>query len=239
MAIKDFDPSTEPRSHVIGREVLATAAAVLLYPLGLIHKAKRTARHAEQRTVVLVHGYLANTSALLPLKLYLRARGLKCISYGYGLDVGVEAAALGLKRFLREHVRGGRIDLVGHSLGGLVARVFIQDLGGARRVDHCITLGTPHRGTYNAYWVPSRVGNALRPDSTLMTRLNAPRAPTHRVRHLSVVAGSDNIIIPRVFAHDAADLVHVPNIGHLGMLFSPTVFKAVGDRLLEKRVSAP
>ena len=119
----------------------------------------------------------------------------------------------------------------GHSLGGLVARVYLEQLGGARRVDRCITLGTPHRGTYNAYWLASRVGRELRPDSPVMERLAASRANGSGVRFTSVVAGSDNIVIPRVFAA-GDDLVYVPNLGHLGMLFSPSVFHAVASRLL-------
>jgi triacylglycerol lipase len=121
--------------------------------------------------------------------------------------------------------------LVCHSLGGLVARVYLEQLGGARRVDRCITLGTPHRGTYNAYWFASRVGRELRPDSAVLERLAASGARPNRVRYTSIVAGSDNVVIPRVFAA-TGDLVHVPDVGHLGMLFSAGVFRAVLDRLL-------
>jgi triacylglycerol lipase len=180
---------------------------------------------------VLVHGYLANRGPLLPLATYLRARGHKQIlAYEYSGAAGIEQAAIGLRAFLRERVRGGRIDLVCHSLGGLVARVYLQQLGGARRVDRCITLGTPHRGTYNAYWVASRVGRELRPDSPFLARLDASRASAARVRFASIVAGSDNIIIPRVFSSSDA-VVHVPGLGHLGLLFSPTAFRAVAERL--------
>ena len=126
---------------------------------------------------------------------------------------------------------GGRVDLVCHSLGGLVARVYLQQLGGARRVDQCITLGTPHRGTYNSYWVASRVGRELRPDSSLLARLEASTAQAERVRFLSVVAGSDNLVVPRVFAaHE--EVVRVPELGHVGMLFSHRVLHLVADRLL-------
>src|ERR687887_486810 len=46
---------------------------------------KRTPRRAQHRTVVLVHGYLANRGPLLPLTAYLRARGHKQIlAYEYG-----------------------------------------------------------------------------------------------------------------------------------------------------------
>jgi hypothetical protein len=43
--------------------------------------------------------------------------------------------------------------------------------------------------------------------------------------------GSDNIVIPRVFSAAEADVVHVPDLSHVGLLFSPTVFRAVYQRL--------
>jgi triacylglycerol lipase len=229
--LQDFPVTEEPAVRVVGRELLALAAASLLYPFGLRRSAKRTPRSAEQRTVVLVHGYLANRGPLLPLAAYLRARGHKQIlAYEYTGEAGIEQAAIGLRDFLRERVRGGRIDLVCHSLGGLVARVYIQQLGGARRVDRCITLGTPHRGTYNAYWVASRVGRELRPDSTFLARLDASRARAAPVRFASIVAGSDNIVIPRVFSSNDT-VVHVPGLGHMGLLFSLTAYRAIAERL--------
>jgi len=228
---RDFPVTDEPAGRIVGRELLALAAASLLYPFGLWRSAKRTSRRAEQRTVVLVHGYLANRGPLLPLAAYLRTRGHKQIlSYEYSGAAGIEQAAIGLRDFLRERVRGGRIDLVCHSLGGLLARVYIQQLGGARRVDRCITLGTPHRGTYNAYWVASRVGRELRPDSAFLARLDASRERAAQVRFASIVAGSDNIVIPRVFSSNET-VVHVPGLGHIGLLFSPTAFRAVAERL--------
>ena len=229
--LRDFPVTEEPAVRIVGRELLALVATSVLYPFGLRRSAKRTPRRAQQRTVVLVHGYLANRGPLLPLAAYLRARGHKqVLAYEYGGAAGIEQAAIGLRGFLRQRVRGGRIDLICHSIGGLVARVYLQQLGGARRVDRCITLGTPHRGTYNAYWVTSRVGRELRPDSPFLARLEAFRARAARVRFASIVAGSDNIIIPRVFSSEDA-VVHVAGLGHLGLLFSPTAFRAVADAL--------
>jgi triacylglycerol lipase len=148
----------------------------------------------------------------------------------------VERGAISLRDYLRRHVRGGRIDLVCHSLGGLVARVYLQQLGGARRVDRCITLATPHQGTYNSYWVASRVGSDLRPDSLLLARLGASRHRARSVSFLSVVAGSDNLVVPRVFAaHE--EVVRIPDVGHVGLLFSPRVFRLVADRLAASRAS--
>src|SRR5262245_50881162 len=158
-------------------------------PFGIRSPRRRTPRARDQRTVVLVHGYLANRSTLFPLAAYLRLRGVKQIlHFDFDSRAGVERAACGLREFLRRHVRGGRIDLVGHSLGGLVARVYVEALGGARRVDRCITLGTPHRGTYNSYWLWSRVGGEPRPDSRLLVRLADSTPAVRSVRFLSLIA---------------------------------------------------
>lgn len=235
-AVRDFPPSDSPPSRLIGGELLALAASSLLYPFGIGRSRKRTPRRAGQRTVVLVHGYLGNRSSFYPLSMYLKAHGFGgLLSFSYSATHGIERAALDLREWLRERVRGGRIDLVCHSLGGLIARTWLQLLGGARRVDRCILLGTPQRGTYNAYWLLSRVGREVRPDSPLIERLQATRGAASSVRFSSIVAGSDNIVIPRVFCAGEEDVVRVPDLGHLGLLFSPKVFRAVHDRLTAPR----
>ncbi len=229
--IQDYPVSEQPAWRLVVREALGVTAASVLYPFGIRRSQRRTPRQRDQRTVVLVHGYLANRSTLFPLAAYLRLRGIKqVLSFNYDSGAGVDQAALALRKYLRRHVRGGRIDLVCHSLGGLVARVYIQALGGSRRVDRCITLGTPHRGTYGSYWVWSRVGHELRPDSSLLSRLHASRRNAGGVRFLSLIAGSDNLVVPRVFAvHDRE--VHLADLGHLSMLFSPRALRVVADHL--------
>lgn len=59
-----------------------------------------------------------------------------------------------LKDFIRDEVvlnnPGKKIDLIGHSLGGLVARSFTQEYD-ANLVDQLITVGSPHHGVVEAY----------------------------------------------------------------------------------------
>src|SRR3989442_15928204 len=236
-AVQDFPPSARSPWRLIGGELLALVASPLLYPFGLGASRRRTARRAEQRTVVFVHGYLGNRSSFYPLAGFLRMLGTgPLLSFSYSGAHGIEHAAIELRDALRRRVRGGRIGLFCHSLGGLIARTWLQLLGGARRVDRCILLGTPQRGTYNAYWLLSRVGRELRPDSALIERLHATRGAAKSVRFSSIVAGSDNIVIPRVFCAADEDFVRVPDLGHMGLLFSPKVFREVLDRLAAARV---
>lgn len=230
--IKDYPSSELSTWQLVGREALAMTAAGLLFPFGLRRSTKRTPRLPSQKTIVLIHGYMGNSSNFLPLIGYLRAKSItdQVLAFNYPSANGIEKSARELKEFLRRHVRGGTIDLVCHSVGGLVARVYLQDLGGARRVERCITLATPHKGTYNAYWITSRVGNELRPNSELLQRIERSEKKASKVRFTSIVAGSDNVVLPRIFAANQ-DTVHVSDLGHIGLLFSPTVFHAIAKCL--------
>jgi hypothetical protein len=75
------------------------------------------------------------------------------------------------------------------------------------------------------------VGSELRPDSPLLSRLHRSRARAPGVRFLSLVAGSDNLVVPRVFASHERE-IHVPDLGHVSMVFSPRVLRMVADYLV-------
>lgn len=216
---------------IVGRELAACAAAAILHPFGWLLRARRTARRRELRTVVLVHGFLANGACFTAMRAYLRLVGVeRTLAFQFKVTDSVESAAIGLKQFLKDNVRGGRIDLVCHSLGGLVASCYLAELGGARRVDRCITLGTPHRGTYNAYWLAGRMGRDLRPGSALLERLRAARAAVRSVKFTTITADSDNIILPRAVP-GPGKTIRMKGIGHTGLLFSPAVFRIVAAKL--------
>ncbi len=229
----DYPPPGAPAWRLVLQETAAFMAAALLYPFGVRRRRYLpTPRQREQRTVVLVHGLLCNPSVFMPMSAYLKRRGIKQVmSYGYASTKGIEHAAIGLRQFLKENVRGGEIDFVCHSMGGIVARSYVQELGGARRTNQCITLGTPHLGTYNAYWLLGKAGEELRPGSVLLQRLHATRDACTGVRFRSIVGGADNLVIPRIHAaHEES--VCVPDTGHMAMMFSPQVWGLVGDYLL-------
>jgi hypothetical protein len=74
------------------------------------------------------------------------------------------------------------------------------------------------------------VGDELRPDSRLLSRLQASQSKAGGVRFLSVVAGSDNMVVPRRFAIHERE-IHVTDLGHVSMLFAPRVLRLVADHL--------
>jgi len=73
-----------------------------------------------------------------------------------------------------------QIDLVAHSMGGLVARYYVEQLGGAGKVRRCITIETPHHGTLLAVIAPGENARQMRPGSTFLAPTSAILAGTAR-----------------------------------------------------------
>src|SRR5262245_14861729 len=100
VAIRDYPVSRQATWWLVAQELAATVASACLFPFGMRRPTWRTARRRDQRTVVLVHGYLANRSTLFPLALYLRLRGIgQVLTFNYDSTAGVERAALALRAF--------------------------------------------------------------------------------------------------------------------------------------------
>lgn len=222
----DFD--REGVRQAIVREGLALLAHGLLLPFGRRSAARRPGRARDARTLVFVHGLGANRSGFLPLQTYLRAHGhARQYAFRYRSSGSLEGLALRLKREVDAHVRGGRIDVVAHSMGGLVARLWIQALGGHRRVDRLVTLATPHHGSHAATFIPTPLVRQLLPDGPFLRHLNA-LPPPPRVRVTSIVAGRDLLVQPVDSARcPFGEALAFTDLGHVELLFRPRVFGAV------------
>jgi len=226
----DFDRAAVRRAIV--REALSFLAHGALYPFGRSTRGQATPRDASQRTLVFVHGLAANRSGFLPLQTALRLTGhRRQVAVSYRSSGSIEALAIQLKRELDQRVGGGRIDLVAHSMGGLVARFYLQQLGGERRVDRLVTLGTPHHGTHAASFLPSALVRQLLPDGPFIRHLNA-LPPPERTRVTSIVAGRDVLIQPvESAACPFGEVRRLDDLGHVELLFRPEVFAEVAAAL--------
>ena len=119
--------------------------------------------------ILLVHGMVDNRSIFTLLRLGLRRRGFGQIDDDELLDPHRRrprrrrAARPRRSRRIVAETGYERIHVVGHSMGGLIARYYVTRLGGDERVHTLVTLGTPHHGTYLAYAWNSRLMQQLRP----------------------------------------------------------------------------
>jgi triacylglycerol esterase/lipase EstA (alpha/beta hydrolase family) len=219
-------------------EITSVALHGILYPFGMKPRAVKSSGPGKTRPVILIHGYGHNRSAFLPLEVYLRAVGFdRIFPFGYANPPGIVQVAESLRTFVdqvRESCASGKqtVDLVAHSLGGLAARVYLQELGGARHVDQCITLATPHYGTYSSYWAPTAVGREMRPESEFMARLNDPAKRASGVRYYSLWAEQDLMVLPRENAiYQEGDDQSIGEVGHFGIVLHPKSLRQSAHKL--------
>ncbi|WAU85374.1 alpha/beta fold hydrolase [Streptomyces sp. Qhu-G9] len=195
----------------------------------------------EKPPVVLLHGFIDNRSVFVLLRRSLAQHGRQQIeSLNYSpLTCDIRAAAELLGRHIEEICeRTGRdeVDIVGHSLGGLIARYYVQCLGGDVRVRTLVTLGTPHGGTrvvplMNAHPIVRQ----MRPGSGVLDELGKP-APHCRTRFVSFWSDLDQLMDPLETAcieHPdlLAQNVRVTGIGHLALPVHPAVALGVRQAL--------
>ncbi|MER7554145.1 alpha/beta fold hydrolase [Streptomyces anulatus] len=196
---------------------------------------------ADAPPVVLLHGFIDNRSAFVVLRRALTRHGhrhLESLNYS-PLTCDIRAAADLLARHvedIRARTGHSRVDIVGHSLGGLIARYYVQRLGGDRRVRTLVTLGTPHGGTAVAPGAGIHpIVRQMRGGSSVIEELRAP-APGCRTRFVSFWSELDQVMVPvETACVDHPDLdavnVRVTGIGHLALPVHPTVAAAILEAL--------
>lgn len=102
--------------------------------------------------VILIHGTISSKNVWQNLVLRLRDDDFVVFSPDYGVhgtqDIPTSAQDIGayIEQVLAA-TGAEAVDIVGHSQGGLLARYWINELGGEDYVHHLITLGAPHQGT--------------------------------------------------------------------------------------------
>jgi triacylglycerol lipase len=192
--------------------------------------------------ILLVHGLVDNRSIFTVLRRALRRRGFGrvwTLNY-HVLTQDLRTAARRLEQTV-EAICGQtgyeRIHVIGHSMGGIVARYYVQRMGGDDRVHTLVTLGSPHGGTRAARLLPRGVCAQLRPDSDLIAQLAAPTAGC-RTRFLSFWSDLDLLISPKRAARiDHPDLdarnVFVRGVGHMSLPIDGRVTREIASALAQ------
>ena len=204
--------------------------------------------HGSQSPVVLLHGFGVTSAVLRPIEARIRrtlGRPVIRLRLGGRLPLHLADVRRTARRVdralarLAERSSFGRVDVVGHSLGGLVATYWLKRIDQGRRIRRVITLGTPHRGTPFAYLgvllfgaISPAVWQML-PGSRLVRELEA--LPVPESAELLALGSHDDAVVPaRLAAPPAAPRLRssaISRVRHVDFLWSRDVFAHVASAL--------
>ena len=227
------------RGHVSPRPLVATlrellreiALSLVIQPLLPLFYfvGKRLGGAAGGTPIVLVHGYFQNRVDFLSIARALRKAGLGPI-YGFNypwlspVSSNGERLARFADRVLSE-TGASAVDVVCHSMGGLVAIEAMKSHGLAAR--RCVTIATPHAGVQWRGPILGASGHDLRAGSVLVASHAEYRA---EAQILSLASSHDNVVHPdsttALTARGGEDVI-VGEMGHLAILFSRSTANAV------------
>jgi triacylglycerol lipase len=130
----------------------------------------------------------------------LRASG-KCV---HSIDLvpndgsaPIEELSHQLEAFVTNHLpEGACFDIAAYSMGGIVARHYLQERNGHLRVRRFVSISSPHHGTLAAYLRNKPGARQMRIGSPFLKHLARPESMAKLPPTMSFLTVTDLIIIP-------------------------------------------
>jgi triacylglycerol lipase len=212
---------------IVGRERLALLREVALVARDL-GEVVPVVRPGED-VVVLVHGFLASAGVFRPMRARIeRETGARVATFTHAPGAGIRRIARRLASLVDRLPADARITVVGHSIGGLVARWYVQELGGHTRVARTISLASPFGGVDVP---PLLVGADIHGRSAVLKRLREGAAECP-VPHTSIAAREDSVVVGvETACLGVGEVVVMPDRGHNMLLFCEEAAGIVIDRV--------
>jgi len=207
--------------------------------------------HGDGSAVVLVPGFLGSDFYLSQFADWLRRIDYE--PFYSGIELNADCPNLLIRRHLDETIEQackssrGKIHLIGHSLGGSIARAVAAQM--PDRVASVITLGAPIHGL-EAHTSVLRVAELVR--KQILERHGPGVLPTcytarctcdfveslkgdfpESVRQTAIYSKSDGLLNWRVCRTGDPKVDLEVSSTHIGMVFSPLVYSLVAQRLAE------
>lgn len=213
------------------QETACLLLTILLRPFGWMQPQLPAVIQDAHPPVILLHGLFQNRSCLYWLQYRLRAAGYQqVISINTppwrDLETLTERLAKKVDE-LRIKLKVEKVVLIGHSMGGMIARNYVQNRGGAAYASIMITLGSPHHGSKLAPFALSPMGKSLLPGSEFLQQFNSVTWPP-LTQAFSIYTRYDNIVLPAESARmDGSQAIELEGMGHNALLFHPRSLQAV------------
>lgn len=191
-------------------------------------------------SVLVLPGLVTSDTSTRPLRSFLKTRGYAVRGWGQGRNFGLRPGVQdGLVDRLIEmsETSGGKVSLVGWSLGGLYARQLAKMM--PDRVRSVITLGSPFAGSPKATnaWRVYEAVSGQRADDT-KPDFGGEMATTPPVPTTAIFSRTDGICAWQGCIEKKpgalVENIEVSGASHCGMGHHPAIVYAIADRLAQK-----
>jgi pimeloyl-ACP methyl ester carboxylesterase/predicted GH43/DUF377 family glycosyl hydrolase len=130
-------------------------------------------------------GYTWNAKSLYdPAIKALQSEGYTVHEFLYDWRLPILTNADKLQAFIQSKIPDGHFNILGHSMGGLIARSYLEKTRTSSRVDKLLTAGSPHEGAVNAYYAWSG-GEIYDPDLIFKGLLSGIQFACERLKKVS------------------------------------------------------
>jgi pimeloyl-ACP methyl ester carboxylesterase len=190
----------------------------------------------EAPPVLIIHGFLGTRGSMYMLERRLVDDGFVVVSFNLGtLNVrDIRRSAFLIHRKIERilaQTPSQRIDIIGHSMGGLIGLYYVKKLGGHARVRKLIMMGTPIRGTWAALMGVMTLGLwstsswQLLPRSRFLDELaQGPMPPGVEVH---TIAAARDWVVPLPTTRLAGASATTVPLGHSSLVVSEEVYRRV------------
>lgn len=186
--------------------------------------------------IILVHGFGDSGRRFARLQRRLTVAGHRC--YCPTLKPadarhGIADLAQKLAAYIEAQLPGSTpFAVVGFSMGCLIARSYLQQLGGAQRASALFAISGPHQGSWLAYGYPGQGCREMRRGSAFLQQLAQSVDALGPLPLFAYRTPFDLMVLPSRSAHwpQAHNRV-VPSLLHRGMLSSRVVAEDILGQL--------
>lgn len=189
-----------------------------------------------KKIVVVVHGALQTASSSFYRSThYFMKKGIVFLPVEYKWNQSVKKSSATVKKEINsilKQTKAKKIILVGHSLGGIVARYYMTFLGGKKYVKKLITIGTPHYGgtdpnLQELFWLyfKKELRKDLERDGKFLNQLNKKDCFKN---HVCFASGLDPMVSQdNATFHKAKKTIVFPFLSHVDQLYDKKVLIAL------------